>query len=167
MEITRSKSPRIRRRNDHRRVKSAIVGTVTLRGSSGSAFPGGRVQNALAQAKRFWRCFHVLIRIDVLDRALESHPQWRFELNSFSVALAAHVGEVLFPAWIDWQVIRARVFAYDHSLIDVLLRPNKKPATLLNTVECVSRAYPGFHCHHHTATASTDFAFERRVFAKK
>src|SRR5206468_9190202 len=102
----------------------------TLRGSCGSAFPRVRVENTLAQAKRFWRCFHVLIRIDVFDRALEGHPQWRFELNSFAFALAAHVGEVLFPARIDWQVIRACVFAYYHSLVDVVLRPHEMPTAL-------------------------------------
>src|SRR5206468_12664363 len=139
----------------------------SLRGSGGSAFPRVCVENTLAQAKRFWRCFHVFICIDVFDGALQGHPQWRFQLNSLAFALAAHVGKVLFPARIDWQVLRARVFAYYHSLVDVLLRPNEKPAALLNTVEGVSSADPGFHRHHHTTTASTDFAFERRVFAKK
>src|SRR6266567_3952237 len=65
------------------------------------------------------------------------------------------------------RVIRARVFAYDYSLVDVFLRPNEKPAALLNTVECVSCADPGFHRHHYTTPASSDFAFEGRVFAKK
>src|SRR5262249_19340559 len=138
-----------------------------LRGSCGSAFPRSRVQNALAQAKRFWRRFHVLVRIDVFDRALEGHPQWHFELNPFTFALAAHVGQVLFPARIDRQVLRARVFAYDHSLVDVFLRPNEKPAALLYTVECVSSADPGFHRDHYTASAAADFTLKRGVFAKK
>ena len=72
-----------------------------LRGSGGSAFPRVRVENTLAQAKRFWRCFHVLIRIDVFDRALQAHSERRFKLNAFAFALAAHIGEMLFLTWID------------------------------------------------------------------
>jgi len=82
--------------------------TLPLRGCS---FPCGRVQNALAQAKRLRRRFHVLIYVDVLDRTLQGHPERRFELNPFAFALAAHVGQVLFLAWIDWQLFRARIFA--------------------------------------------------------
>ena len=77
----------------------------------GCSFACGRVQNTLAQAKRFWRRFDVLIYVDVFDRALQSHSQRRFELNPFAFALAAHVGQVLFLAWIDWQIFRTRIFA--------------------------------------------------------
>jgi hypothetical protein len=47
------------------------------------------------------------------------------------------------------------------------LWPNEKPTALLNTVERISSADPGFHRHHYTTPASSDFPFERRVFAKK
>ena len=73
-----------------------------LRGSCRSAFPRGRVQNAFAQTKRVWRRFDVLVYIDVFDRTLEAHSQWRLQLNPFSLALAPHVGEVFFPARINW-----------------------------------------------------------------
>src|SRR5512132_2579877 len=69
--------------------------------------------------------------------------------------------------WIDRQIFRPRVFADDHSFVNILLWADEKPAALLNIVERVSRAYSQFHRHHHTTTASSDFAFERRVFAKQ
>ena len=62
----------------------------------GCSFACGRVQNAFAQAQRFWRRFHILIDVDVFDRALQGHPERRFQLNPFAFTLAAHVGEVLF-----------------------------------------------------------------------
>src|SRR5437899_11316355 len=68
---------------------------------------------------------------------------------------------------IDRQVFRARVFADDHSFVNILLWADEKPTALLNVVERVSRAYSQFHRHHHATTASSDFAFERRVFAKE
>src|SRR4029434_410940 len=64
----------------------------SLRGSRRGAFPRGRIQNAFAQTKRFWRRFDVLIYVDVFDRTLERHPQRRFKLNSFTFALPSHVG---------------------------------------------------------------------------
>src|SRR5438132_13943868 len=70
-------------------------------------------------------------------------------------------------AGIDWQIFRPRVFADDHPFVNVLLWANEKPAAFLNIVERVSRADSRFHRHHHTTTASSDFAFERRVFAKE
>src|SRR5205814_9596450 len=59
------------------------------------------------------------------------------------------------------------IFSDDHSFVNALLWANEKPAALLNIVERVSRADSRFHRHHHTTTASSDFAFERRVFAKQ
>src|SRR5437763_10046717 len=70
-------------------------------------------------------------------------------------------------AGIDWQIFRSRVFAHDHSLVNVLLRSDKKPAALLNVIERVSHADSRFHRHHHTTTASTNLALERRVFAEQ
>src|SRR4029077_13191026 len=77
------------------------------------------------------------------------------------------VREVLFLAWIDWQIFGTPVFADDHSFVNVLLWTNEKTAALLNVVECVSSADPGLHRNHHTAAATTHIAFEWRVFAKK
>src|SRR5581483_8276050 len=131
------------------------------------AFPRSRIQNAFAQTKRFWRRFDVLIYVDVFDRTLEAHAQRGFKLNPFTFALASHVGEVFFPARIDWQILQSRVFTYDHSFVNVLLRSNEKPAALLNAVKRISSADPRFHRHHHTASASADFTLERRVFAKE
>ena len=79
-------------------------------GLCSGSFASGRVQNALAQAKRLWRRFHVLIHVDVFDRALQTHSEDSFKLNSFAFALAAHVREVLFLAWIDWQIFRTPCF---------------------------------------------------------
>src|SRR5262249_43954504 len=90
-----------------------------------------------------------------------------FKLNPFTFALASHVGKVFFPARIDWQILQSCIFAYNHSFVNVLLRPNEKPTALLNAVECVSSADSRFHRHHHPASASADFALERCVFAKK
>src|SRR4029453_12289448 len=68
---------------------------------------------------------------------------------------------------IDRQIFRPSVFADDHSFVNILLWADEKPAALLNIVERVSRAYSQFHRHHHTTAASSDFAFEWRVFAKE
>src|SRR5438034_11546552 len=65
------------------------------------------------------------------------------------------------------QIFGSRVFSDDHSDINVFLRSNKEPAALLNVIERISHAYSRFDRHHHTATASANFAFERRVFAKQ
>src|SRR6476660_1570716 len=110
---------------------------------------------------------HPLFYLNVFNRALQSESEWRFKLNPFAFALAAHVGEVLFLAWIDWQIFRSRVFAHDHSFVNVLLRTNEKPAALLNIVERVSSADPGFHRHHHAAPAPANLALEWRVFAEE
>src|SRR5439155_19962002 len=71
-----------------------------------------------------------------------------------------------FPG-IDWQIFRSRVFADDHSRVNVLLRADKKPSAFLNIVERVSRADSRLHRHHYTTTASCEFTFEWRVFAKE
>src|SRR5437762_10313771 len=86
------------RKND--RSPSVRISAYAVPLCSGS-FACGRVQNALAQAKRLWRRLHILIHVDVFDRALQTHSEDSFELNSFAFALAAHVREVLFLAWID------------------------------------------------------------------
>src|SRR6184192_2680718 len=101
-----------------------------------------------------------------LERAIESHLEWRFELNPFAFALAPHVCEMLRLARIDRQIFWSRVFAHDHSHINVFLRTNKKPPALLNIIECVGGTNSRFHRHHYTTTAPPDFAFERRVFPK-
>src|SRR5581483_6538170 len=93
MEITRSKPLRIRRRDRHRRVNPECV-MMVLRSRGGSALPGCRVQNAFAEAKRFWRRFHVFIRVDVFDGALKAHPQWCFELDSLPFTLTSHVSQM-------------------------------------------------------------------------
>src|SRR5213596_3059673 len=97
-----------------------------------SSFACSGVQNALAQAKRFRCYFYVLVNIDVFDRALQTHSQDAFELNSFAVTLAAHVCEVLFLAWIDWQVFRTAVFADHHSFVNLILWTDEKTTALLN-----------------------------------
>ena len=63
-----------------------------------------------------------------------------FKLNSFAFTLAAHVRKMFCLAGIDRQIFRTRVFAHDHSFVNVLLWTNEKPAALLNVVECVSSA---------------------------
>src|SRR3954468_20600484 len=133
--------------------------------SSSFACSGG--QNALAQAKRLRCYFYVLVNIDVFDRALQTHSQDAFELNSFAVTLAAHVREVLFLAWIDWQIFRTAVFADDHSLVNLLLWTDEKTAALLDVVQCVGSADPGLHGNHDTTAAASNVAFKRRVFAKQ
>src|SRR4029077_8932559 len=133
---------------------------------SGS-FACSRVQNALTQTKRLWCRLHILVHVDVFDRALQTHSEHSFKLNSLAFPLAAHVRQVLFLAWIDWQIFRTAVFADDHSFVNVLLWTNEKTAALLNVVECVSSADPGLHRNHHTAAAATNIAFEWCVFAKK
>src|SRR5438045_1884189 len=114
----------------------------------GSSFACSGVQNALAQAKRLRCYFYVLVDVDVFDGALQTHSQDAFKLNSFAVTLAAHVREVFFLAWIDWQIFRTAVFADDHSFINLLLWTDEKTAPLLNVIECVSSADPGLHRNH-------------------
>src|SRR4029077_20534112 len=88
----------------------AYVSRLIQRALCSSSFACGRVKNALAQAKRLWRRLHVLIDVDVFDRALQTHSEDSFKLNSFAVALAAHVREVLFLARIDWKLFRTPYF---------------------------------------------------------
>src|SRR5678816_1766483 len=109
----------------------AYVSWLTQRALCCGSFACGRVQNALAQAKRLWRRFYVLIHVDVFDRALQTHSEDSFKLNSLAFTLAAHVREVLFLARIDWQIFRAPVFAHDHPLVNVLLWTDEKTAALL------------------------------------
>src|SRR5262249_52767937 len=120
------------------------------------ALPGGCVENALSQTQRFRRHFHIFVDVDVFNRAFQTHAKRRFELNPFAFALASHVGEMFCFAGIDWQILRSRVFADDHSRIDVFLRADEKPPAFLNVVERVSCAYARFHRDHHTTTASSD-----------
>ena len=62
--------------------------------------------------------------------------------ESFAFTLAPHVGKMFCFTGIDRQIFRSRVFADDHSGIDVFLRTDEKPAAFLNVVERVSRANP-------------------------
>src|SRR5260370_16569129 len=137
----------------------AYVSRLIQRALCSSSFACGRVKNALAQAKRLWRRLHILIDVDVFDRALQTHSEDSFKLDSFAVALAAHVREVLFLAWIDWQIFRTPVFAHDHSFVNILLGPNEKTAALLNVVDCISSPDPGLHRAHHTAPATAHIPF--------
>ena len=68
--------------------------------------------------------------------------QRRFELNPFAFTLAPHVGEMFRFAGIDRQILRARVFADDHSRIDVFLWTDEEPAAFLNVVQRVGRLNP-------------------------
>src|SRR3954447_16680139 len=77
-------------------------------------FPGGRIEESLPQTERFRSRFHKLVGADVLNRALEGHPERRFELNAFAVPLAAHVREVFRLAGINREIFRPRIFAHDH-----------------------------------------------------
>src|SRR5262249_40077491 len=77
------------------------------------------------------------------------------------------VSKVLLLAWVDWQIFRAGVFAYNHPFVDVLLRSNEKPAALLNVIQSVSSADSRFHRHHHAASASADLTFEWSIFAEE
>src|SRR5438552_15980331 len=70
-------------------------------------------------------------------------------------------------ARIHRQIFWPRVLAYDHSFVNVFLRPDEKLAARLDIVERVSSADSIFHRHHHSTTASSDFTFERRVFPKE
>src|SRR5437667_5096707 len=106
-------------------------------------------------------------RCRCIQSRLQSHAKRRFELNPFPLTLASHVGKMFCFTGIDWQIFWSRVFADDHPCVNVLLWADEKPAALLNVVERVSRADSRFHRHHDTPTASSDFAFERGVFAKE
>ena len=64
-------------------------------------------------------------------------------------------------------VIGARVFADDHTFVNLLLRPDKQPPALLDGVERIGSADAVFHRHEHAVVARWDFAFERRVFFKQ
>src|SRR5262249_43325868 len=90
-----------------------------------------------------------------------------FKLYSFALTLTAHVSKVLLLAWVDWQIFRASVFAYNHPFVNVLLRSNEKPTALLNVIQRIRSTDAGFHRHHYAASASADLAFERSVFAEK
>src|SRR5437867_10375481 len=70
-------------------------------------------------------------------------------------------------AGVHWQISWPRVFADDHSFVNVFLRSDEKPAARLDIVERVSSADSIFHRHHHSTTASANLAFEGGIFAKK
>src|SRR5947209_710598 len=53
----------------------------------GTPFSSRCIQNAFAQSQRFRRRFDVFIDVDVLDGALKTHAQRRFQLHAFAVAL--------------------------------------------------------------------------------
>src|SRR5207237_8582140 len=97
----------------------------------------------------------------------QSPSKRRFQLDALTLTLRTHCVDMFCFAGIDWQISRARVFTDDHPFVNVLLWADEKPAAFLNVVERVGRADSRFHRHHHTTTTSSDFAFERRVFAKK
>src|SRR4030095_10269633 len=111
-----------------------VVGCFRLTFLRGSSFACDSVEDSLAQTKRLWRRLHELIELDVLDGALQRHSKRRFKLYPFAFALAAHVSKMLLLAWVDWQIFRAGVFAYNHAFVNVLLWTNEKAATLLNII---------------------------------
>src|SRR5947209_4617468 len=70
-------------------------------------------------------------------------------------------------ARIHRQIFWPRVLAYDHSFVNVFLRPDEKLAARLDIVERVSSADSIFHRYHHSTAASANLAFEGGIFAKK
>src|SRR3954454_22279760 len=143
------------------------VDVLDLRSYHDGALPGGCVENSLAQTQGFWCRFYVFVDVDVLDGALESHAERRFQLDAFAFALRTHVCKVFCLARIHWQIFWPRVLAYHHSFVNIFLRPDEKPAARLDIVERVSSTDSIFHRHHYSATASANLAFEGRVFAKE
>src|SRR5207302_2393457 len=90
-----------------------------------------------------------------------------FQLDAFAFTLRTHVRKVFRLAGVHWQILWPRVLAYDHSFVNVFLRPDEKSAARLDIVERISSADSIFHRHHHSTTASANLAFERGIFAKK
>jgi hypothetical protein len=72
-----------------------------------------------------WRRLHVFVDVDVLDGALESHSERRFQLDALAFGTSTHVRKVFRLAGIHWQIFRPRVLAYDHPFVNVFLRPMK------------------------------------------
>ena len=96
-----------------------------LRSYHDSAPPRGCVENPLTQTQGFWCRFHVFVDVDVLDGALESHAERRFQLDALAFALGTHVRKVFRLAGIHWQIFWPRVFAYDHSSVKSSCGPMK------------------------------------------
>src|SRR4029450_10980026 len=107
------------------------------------------------------------IDVDVLDGALESHAERRFQLNAFAFPLRTHVGKMFRLAGINRQIFWPRVLSHDHSFVNVFLRSDEKPAARLDIVERVSSADSIFHRYHHATTAPPNFAFKRRILAEQ
>src|SRR5207302_2088616 len=101
---------------------------------------------------RFGSRFDVFVDVDVLKSALDVHAQWRLQLNAFAFTLAAHVGQALRFAWINGQIVGARIFANNHSGINTLLRPDEQSAARLDAIERIRRARSRLHRNKHAAT---------------
>src|SRR5437899_10024215 len=112
-----------------------VICQAELSGPIGRPLSGRGIENMFSQPQRFGSRFDVFVDVDVFKSALDVHAQWRLQLNAFAFTLAAHVGQALRFAWINGQIVGARIFANDHSGINILLRPDEQSAARLDAIE--------------------------------
>src|SRR5205823_6522534 len=95
------------------------------------AFPNVRVEEAFPQTDRGRRQLDELVAGDELERLLERYLTGRDEPDRIVLHRGADVRLLLLACRVDVHVVRARVLADDHALVDLGPRTDEHLASFL------------------------------------
>src|SRR5260370_15088538 len=121
------------------------------------------LQQILPQTDRRRGNFDQLILFDVFQRLLQGHLPGRFQDNALVGAGGADVGQLLFAADVDGQVVIAAVFAHDLAFVDLFAAGDEQAAALLQVVEGVGGGPAGLGGDHDAVGPAGNAAAHRLV----
>src|SRR5712692_9629866 len=96
-----------------------------------AAWPAFPIEDFFAKANEFRRDFNIFVIGDELDRRFQSQHSMRHQPNGFVSGGSPHVGLLFFFGDVDVHIGLARIFPYNHALIDFGARADKQLTALL------------------------------------
>src|SRR5713101_7940764 len=91
-----------------------------------AARPAFPIEDLFAKANEFWCDLDIFVIGDELDRRFQSQHPVRHETNGFVSSRSPHVGLLFFFGHVDVHIGLARIFPYNHALIDLGARADKQ-----------------------------------------